>query len=551
MRKILLPTLLSTLLGVGELKAQDSAYLDIGNVKALIYADANLFQNKGDNSASYEVPKGSNAHTIYASSLWMSSMEGQRNGKDLVAAAYDRFGQDQLFSVGPVDIVNQRGDTSAQFQRLWKINKSEIDQHLQNWNTPGYTAPAAIIDWPGNGNANTANTLAPFADLDNDKLYEPLDGEYPLIKGDQATFLMVNDYRPDDSSVVEIQGINTTIAYTKAMKMEMHLMLYAYNSTNMAVANTVFAHAKIFNRSTSANDDLHDLKLSVYTDFDIGNPSDDYVGTDTAKHLFYAYNGDAFDESVRGNSGYGGHLAAQGVQFLDRPLDHSVYYNIGSGENGDPLVDSHVASYQRNLWKNGQPFYYGGNAYNFCVDTSIQTSFMFVGDPSIPLDSNQWTETNPCLSPNSTANPPGDRRMIGGPAVPSQLLHGESVEFNYAYIFAQSLNITSNIADPVQLLAVAADSVQSFYQNTITVSLQEVENKSFDFALYPNPASNSVRLDLDLNNFEVAVFNLAAKRILSFNNEKELDISALSKGIYFVQVSSKDVRITKKLVVVD
>lgn len=141
--------------------------------------------------------------------------------------------------------------------------------------------------------------------------------------------------------------------------------------------------------------------------------------------------------------------------------------------------------------------------------------------------------------------------MVGGPAVPNQLLHGESIEFNYAYIFAQSPTVTSNIGDPVQLLATAADSVLSFYQNVNTVSVQEIKSKSFAFALFPNPASNSVRLDLEANNFEVALFNLSGKRVLTLRNEKELDISSLSKGVYFVQVSGTNFKAMKKLIVVD
>lgn len=234
--------------------AQPFTYLDIGNVKARIYANGELFQDKSNFKSDYEVPKNSNSYTIYTSALWFTSV-GQKNGSPEIAGSYELFGNENLFNVGPVDIVNQQTDNSPQFQRLWKVNQDSIDFHIQNWNSPNYTAPAEIIDWPGNGNNNTAQNLAPYADLDNDKIYEPNDGEYPIIKGEQAVYLIANDYRPDDS-------ISTpSKIYTKSAKVEMHMMLYAFDHQTAAIANTVFVNVKLFNRSNSSTDDHNDLKF--------------------------------------------------------------------------------------------------------------------------------------------------------------------------------------------------------------------------------------------------------------------------------------------------
>ncbi len=548
MKRKLLPILF--LAGLAGLYAQDSAYLDIGNVKALIYSDANLFQDRGSFTASYEVPKDSNMYSIYASSFWMSSRE-KRNGKPLIASAYERFGNDFTFSVGPVDVVNQKKDTSAKFQRLWKIDKSEIDLHIKNWNTANYVVPASISDWPGNGNANTAKRLAPFADLDNDSIYEPLDGEYPIIKGDQAVFLMVNDYRPEDSLAWKVNGMDTTFEYYKPLKVEMHVMLFAFDTSQQSIRNTVFTNVKVYNRSNSTKDDHTDFRFSVYADFDLGSPFDDYIGSDTSRDMFYVYNGDSFDEPFRGLAGYGNKLAAQGVQFLDQKLAHSVFHNIGTAANGDPDLPSHIAAYQRSEWKNGQKVFFGGNGFNYCVDTSKQTRFMFVGDPALTLDTNQWTEENPCLSSTGTRNPPGDRRMIGGPYLPKQFNHGESIELNYAYVFSRTEDSAKHISDPVNSLKLVADSVQNFYSNIVLVSVDEIIPSKITFNLFPNPAKNNFRLKTDAKTFEVEIFNLASKQVLKVRNQKEIDISHLSNGIYFVRLYANDIIETKKLIVVD
>lgn len=542
--KLLLIAFLSATVG---LKAQSSHYLDIGNVKALVYSDAVLFQDIANFKASFEVPKDSGTFSIYSSSFWMSNVE-QRNGKPLISSAYDQYGNDNIFSVGPVDIVNQKGDTSHKFQDLWKVNKSTIDAHIQNWNTANYIAPSSIIDWPGNGNSNTAKILAPFADLDNDSIYEPLNGEYPIIKGDQAIFLMVNDYRAEDSTVFN----NVTVEYYKPLKIEMHVMLYSFDTTQASIANTVFTNVKIFNRSNSATDDYRDFRFSIYADFDLGNPFDDYVGTDTNHNLFYAYNGDVIDEGFAGNSGYGDRLAVQAVQFLDNEIDHTVYYNIGTALNGDPELPSHIASYQRNEWKNGQKMFYGGNGYNYCVDTNRRASFMFPGDPVLTTDTTQWTEDNPCLSNTGSRNQVGDRRMIGGPKLPRRFDHGQSIELDYAYVFARSDDSARHISDPIAKLRLVADSVQSFFSSTLPVSIKEVKNKEeLSFTLFPNPAKNTVQLKVDAQNFEVEIFNLALKKVISSRNQKVIDISQLSNGAYFLKLNTKEFTGVKKLIVVD
>ncbi len=57
--------------------------------------------------------------------------------------------------------------------------------------------------------------------------------------------------------------------------------------------------------------------LGYWTDPDLGNASDDYVGTDTTLDMIYVYNGDNEDE---GSDGYGTAPPALGISFLQGPL---------------------------------------------------------------------------------------------------------------------------------------------------------------------------------------------------------------------------------------
>src|SRR5690606_25696183 len=126
-----------------------------------------------------------------------------------------------------------------------------------------------------------------------------------------------------------------------------------------------------------------------------------------------------------------------------------------------------------NQWKNGQPTYFSGDGFNFCVDTNLTTKYMFSGNPTLTNDTTQWTESNPCVIGSSYPNSPGDRRIIGGPNTPSQLHHGDMIEFDYAYVFARDDDSSQHISDPVAKLFLVSDTVQDFYDNNILSSVEQ------------------------------------------------------------------------------
>lgn len=545
MKKIFFPILLF-LINANLLNAQPFTYLDTGNVKAVIFANGELFQDKVNNKAGFEVPKNSNSYSIYSSALWFSSKKIQ-NGDTTISGAFETFGNINHFNTGPVDLVNQTTDNSQQFQRIWKINQSTIDNHIQNWNNSNYITPPEILDWPGNGNSNNAQNLAPYADLDNDSIYEPIDGEYPIIKGDQAVYLIANDYGRSDT-LFPPNTMNKT--YIKSAKVEMHLMLYAFDHNLPSISNTVFVHAKLYNRSNSSIDDHDDFKVTIYADFDLGYPVDDYVGTDTTHKLFYSYNGDLYDESFAGTIGYKEKLSAQGVMFLDYDLRHSLYYNSNNGGNGSPQNLYDIYNYQRSLWKYDRKMYFSGNGFNTCIDSSRIVKYIYSGDPTLPNDSTQWTESNPCVIGNSNPNATGDRRMIGGPDTPTQLHHGEMIEFDYAYVFARDDDTSSHISDPVAKLFLVSDTVKNFYDNNILTSIeQNFTPKTSRFTFFPNPSNLKVQLALDETQFDVLLYDLNGRLVKRLTNEKEFSVAELSEGIYFLRIESEKIQQTEKLII--
>jgi len=92
------------------------------------------------------------------------------------------------------------------------------------------------------------------------------------------------------------------------------------------------------------------------------------------------------------------------------------------------------------------------------------------------------------------------------------------------------------------------------------VSLQENETV-FDFFVFPNPVNNIANVQFNLaenkDNIEVGIYDMVGKKIKNLYNgplsqggqDFSIDVSGLSKGVYFVSIISSDRRVTQKMIV--
>jgi len=72
-------------------------------------------------------------------------------------------------------------------------------------------------------------------------------------------------------------------------------------------------------------------------------------------------------------------------------------------------------------------------------------------------------------------------------------------------------------------------------------SLASVDNDNLaTFDIFPNPAKNnfSIKTEQEINS--ISIYNGAGQLLIYRENTKEIDISKLSKGIYFVKISTKN-----------
>ena len=579
------------------------AVLDINNVSARINAVGNHFWDFTGNGSEYEVPKNSGKHTIYTNTLWIGGVDNQ-NTLYLSAERYRQVGKD--FSTGPLrtdGTASIDSVTANNWNRLWTVDRSEIDQFIQCHNNPsscpGYIIPNSILEWPVHGNVSLGQShdLAPFVDVNNDGQYNPVDGDYPRIRGDRAIFFIFND-----------SGEPNTETGGTPLGVEIQAMAYAFNCPqNDAFNNTIFMNYKIINRS---NKNYYYVYLGLFTDIDIGYHLDDYIGCDVARGSYYGYNGDPFDGDTNSN-GYGALPPAQAVTILAGPLknpdglDNPKYDNNGlqicnESLNGfhfgdgivdnerlglsgfiyfnnttagappymqDPVSATEYYNYLQGIWKDGTQMTYGGDAHAGTGAYGPVCKFMFPGDS----DSCNWgtggvPPNGPVYWTEETAhNLPNDRRGLGVTG-PFKFSAGATEELDFAFVYGRT---TDSTISSVDVMKANIDVVRNAFNNNLSpcggpmyTTIKEVAlHPDFNLLVYPNPAQNLINVDFTLQKpapVKIEIFDMLAKNCLSYQSENvnsgkssiPLDISLLKQGIYFVNVSFGNDREQKKLVVI-
>jgi hypothetical protein len=292
-----------------------------------------------------EFPRGSGKTTLFSSGLQVG---GKTSGGEIRLASFYRYSSYSDFYAGPIQSMAQNPSVFNTMSRVWKISRLEIEQHKFWCNFPNYQAIDAIENWPAHGDTSLGQSfyLAPFIDKNNNGLYEPEHGDYPAIKGDEAVYMIFNDVI---NSHWETEG--------NPMGIEVHQMSWAYACPyDSAFNNTFFTRYTIHNRSSEP---YHDVLAGIWTDFDIGNALDDFVGCDTNRSYFFAYNNKPTDGGLQGS--YGAYPPMQAIKLLSQKMDYATSYtNSSIGLPLDPNGDRGVYNLLRCMWNDSTPITYGG-----------------------------------------------------------------------------------------------------------------------------------------------------------------------------------------------
>lgn len=438
MRKYYLLLILSTIGLVSMAQLPPIGHLEINNVYPTFLGDGSCFvpqyySNWGlpyKPCTTWGVPAGTTKESIYQHVIWFGGLDSG----DMLHLAGQRYRQDgQDYWMGPLKTTDGTIDwmTSVKYHHIWNLTRAEIEQFIANYANPDYPVPDDILTWPAHGDEGYAANLAPFVDVNGDGHYNPADGDYPDIKGDQCLFFIFNDSFKEHT---ETDG--------EKIGLEVHAMIYGFDAPDdEALNNTVFINYQFFNRSAN---DYHDAYLGLWTDWDLGYMYDDYVGCDVRRNSCYAYNGTSWDGNGEPMA-YDSIIPAQVLTVLNGPdglgMTGFMYYNNTGDACGEPKYPMEYYNYMKNCWRDGSHLYYGGSGYPGVSGTvGPECKYMFPGDsdpenigtggvaPGAGYNTNgrYWTE-------EESGNSPGDRRGLASVG-PFNFPAGSMKELNYAMI---------------------------------------------------------------------------------------------------------------------
>ncbi len=505
-------------------KAQNppvNSFLDINNIKMSIQSNGDIgWDNTNPTS---EAPIGSGNTFLFTGNIWMGGLD-EEDSLHLAANSYN-YGYD--YWAGPVSNI-----PNSDYNRSWSISREQIETHIATFGEANYIMPEVIENWPGNGDINNGENalLAPFKDLNNNTIYEPNLGEHPLIRGDKAVFVMYND---SDSLHANTGGAKISA--------EVHVMIYAYDSESQHLNNAIFFHYEVFNRGL---ENYTDFKFGTFLDWDLGYYDDDFIGCDTLRNVAFVYNGHSIDQA------YGSNPPSAGIISLNHKMaSHMFYNNDFNPITGNPQSPMDYYNYLFAKWKNGVQLTEGGNG----TDTlSSPTNYIYPGSLS---EESTWTE-------ESANHSPADRKMIQAEHF-DHFNSGSSLCLDYAMLYARDTNNTN--FENVDLLLSQVDSLQNFYDNHFTdCSITGIDIENLDInelnsdlgisILFNDPNWILHQNNEQVENVQIRLFNSLGQLIQNNtwstqSGDYLVDFNNQSKGIYFIELSIKDMTKTYQLIV--
>ena len=545
--------------------------LDINNIRTKIFINGDMWWDLVG-TATYEVPKGSGKHSLFAGAVWVGGYDDSHNLR-VAAQTYRQSGDD--FWPGPVNVTTTdvTPDVCTKFDRHFRVTRDEVQQAIAFFDVnaggypAGYLPPQVMQDWPGNGDdpehgagLGYVHYLAPFFDRNVDGVYNWEDGDYPYFEfnsiapvcddrmlGDQSLWWVFND----------VGNVHRETDSQYPIGLEIQAQAFAF-ATNDEINNMSFYKYKIINRNTTTN--IDSCYFGAWCDPDLGNYLDDYVGCDVKRGFGYCYNGDANDEGI---AGYGFNPPAVGVDFFQGPaadtgdnvdndrdsctdctfipnaqglidtisdtivpeliiMSKFVYYdNNNDAVNGNPNGAEDYYDYLQGIWRNGNRMTYGGNGKGGGTGaTNDVCNFMFPGN-SDPYDwgtnglpEADWDEV-------AAGNVPDDRRFLQSSG-PFTLLPGAVNYITTGAVWARATN--GGPLASVRLVRQADDYAQALFNNCFKVidgpdapemTIRELD-KEIILSIDNSKLSNNYKekySDPDPNTTQVSYYNFQGYQI--------------------------------------
>lgn len=207
------------------------------------------------------------------------------------------------------------------------------------------------------------------------------------------------------------------------MQMEVQCQMFTFDCDPGDPLNrTVFARYKLINRGLERLDSTY---FGLFTDFNIGNPNDDFFGCDTSRTVVFGYNGDAVDEGF-----YGAFPPYMGVDIFRGPLT----------QTGDEAKLSTVISVDTSALNSPVDFYGLLTGRSPGTWPPPASGINYPGNPTEPGNNSEV----------ALGNTPGQRAVLSAYG-PFSLLPGAVNEFFAGFFIASDFDELQNGSDLIQM----------------------------------------------------------------------------------------------------
>lgn len=422
-----------------------------------------------------------------------------------------------------------------QWGQVWKVNGYDIAGLKADFEDNGIvdsSVPNSLLSWPGRGNPFIKDLMgislpdqpmAPFYDANQDGIYNPYQGDYPVIGLDcqdliptQLLWTIAHDI-PFGDPINQPGG---------PMGLEIQLTAFAldFPSIEDILKETVFLRLEIKNLSGT---EMSDVRICQWLDVDIGCSNDDYVGCAPGSHTVFGYNGSDKDFCPTGSQGFDMTPPVLTMTILGDTL--LSFISGFRGHPGDFWSSSDSIPLHRR-WENilsgkkwdGKSMTVGGDGFTGMGDT---TTFQYSG---LPSDTGSWSMQN--IS-NSNF---GDIRLAAT-SLGQSLEVGESAIQYIAY----SAHRKADLLPPYQVDYALSriPYLQDFYQNCFTLPIGNPIPCQVDCVWPGDMDANGMCNNLDLLEWGVSLDRTGSDRgqpfigwlpqyALGWGNTGELDTDA-------------------------
>jgi len=339
------------------------------------------------------------AQTIYASGVWL----GGKINNEIRVSAGEFAGE---FVSGPWG-----SDSEDEKHKIYKLNKSDLSYPLNSED---------FQNWP-------VEYGAPWVDNNHNGEYEPLPNgpDHPDFIGDQVLWMVMNDGDEDSHFVFN----------TKPMGFEIQRTVFGFDRAD-EYGDIMFIKDLIINRGDNT---IEDMYIGLWSDPDLGDAADDFVGCDTVLGMGICYN-DGDDVNY---ADYINGTPAVGYDYFQGPMvpaQGETAYMFG--RDIPNMKNLKMTSFVKYI--GADPVYYDPNnaeeAYNYLKGFMVDgTYFPFSGTGGTPFvhpgDPIKDTGPNDAEYVDRDLHSSDDRRFLMSSG-PFTMAPGDSQEVVYAIINA-------------------------------------------------------------------------------------------------------------------